>query len=50
MKALNVYQITLIQTLKFMHKTKYAINKFPFLDFESISPISDNIFPKQFLL
>ena len=26
MKALNVYQINLIQTLKFMHKTKYGIN------------------------
>ena len=25
MKALNVYQINLIQTLKFMHKTKYGI-------------------------
>ena len=25
-KALNVYQINLIQTLKFMHKTKYGIN------------------------
>ena len=26
MKALKVYQINLIQTLKFMHKTKYGIN------------------------
>ena len=26
MKALNVYQINLIQTLKFMHKTKYGKN------------------------
>ena len=26
MKALNVYQINLIQTLKFMHTTKYGIN------------------------
>ena len=26
MKALNVYQINLVQTLKFMHKTKYGIN------------------------
>ena len=31
MKALNVYQINLIRTLKLMHKTKYGINpvKFP---------------------
>ena len=26
MKALNVYQINLIQTLKFMRKTKYEIS------------------------
>ena len=26
MKALNVYQINLIQTRKFTHKTKYGIN------------------------
>ena len=31
MKALNVYQINLIQTLKFMHKTKYGINPRVFL-------------------
>ena len=31
MKALNVYQINLIQTLKFMHKTKYGINPQIFL-------------------
>ena len=31
MKALNVYQINLIQTLKFMHKTKYGINPRIFL-------------------
>ena len=30
-KALNVYQINLIQTLKFMHKTKYGINPRIFL-------------------
>ena len=26
MKAFNVYQINIIETLKFMHKTKYGIN------------------------
>ena len=31
MKALNIYQINLIQTLKFMHKTKYGINPRIFL-------------------
>ena len=31
MKVLNVYQINLIQTLKFMHKTKYGINPRIFL-------------------
>ena len=31
MKALNVYQINLIQTLKFMHKTKYGTNPRIFL-------------------
>ena len=31
MKALNVYQSSLIQTLKFMHKTKYGINPRIFL-------------------
>ena len=31
MKALNVYQINLIQTLKFMHKTKYRIDPQIFL-------------------
>ena len=31
MKALNVYQINLIQTLTFMHKTKYGINPRIFL-------------------
>ena len=31
MKALNVYQINLNQTLKFMHKTKYGINPGIFL-------------------
>ena len=31
MKALNVYQINLIQTLKFMHKTKFEINSRIFL-------------------
>ena len=31
MKALNVYQINLIQTLKFMHKTRYGINPRIFL-------------------
>ena len=31
MKALNVYQINLIQTLKVMHKTKYGINPRIFL-------------------
>ena len=34
MKALNVYQINLIQTLKFMHKTKYGKNpRISFLNF-----------------
>ena len=31
MKALNVYQINLIQTLKFMYKTKYGKNPRTFL-------------------
>ena len=31
MKALNIYQINLIQTLKFMHQTKYGINRHIFL-------------------
>ena len=31
MKALNVYQINLIQTLKFMYKTKYGVNPRIFL-------------------
>ena len=31
MKALNVYQINLIRTLKFMHKTKYGINPIIFI-------------------
>ena len=31
MKASNFYQINLIQTLKFMHKTKYEINPRIFL-------------------
>ena len=31
MKTLNVYQINLIQTLKFIHKTKYGINPRIFL-------------------
>ena len=31
MKGLNVYQINLIQTLKFMHKTKFGINSRIFL-------------------
>ena len=31
MKALNVYQINLIQTLKFMHKNKYGRNPQIFL-------------------
>ena len=31
MKDLQVYQINLIQTLKFMHKTKYGINSRIFL-------------------
>ena len=31
MKALNVFQINLIQTLKFMHRTKYGINPRIFL-------------------
>ena len=31
MKDLNVYQIKLIQSLKFLHKTKYGINPRAFL-------------------
>ena len=31
MKALNVYQINLIQTLQLLHKTKYGINPRIFL-------------------
>ena len=45
MKALNVYQINLIQTLKFMHKTKYGINPRIFLP-----KFHDKILSKQLLL
>ena len=31
MKTLNIYQINIIQTLKFIHKTKYRINPRSFL-------------------
>ena len=31
MKVLNFYQINLIQTLQFLHKTKYGINPRIFL-------------------
>ena len=50
MKALNVYQINLIQTLKFMHKTKYGINpriflpKFREVDHEYPTRFSQNNF------
>ena len=45
MKALNVYQINLIQTLKFMHKTKYGINPPVFLP---KSPEVDHQYPRIF--
>ena len=50
MKALNVYQINLIQTLKFMHKTKYEINPRIFLpklrevDHQYLTRFSQNSF------
>ena len=50
MKALNVYQINLIQTLKFMHKTKYGINprislpKFREVDHQYPTRFSQNSF------
>ena len=50
MKALNVYQINLIQTLKFMHKTKYGINpqiflpKFREVDHQYLTRFSENSF------
>ena len=50
MKALNVYQINLIQTLKFMHKTKYGINpriflpKFREIDHQYPTRFSQNSF------
>ena len=52
MKVLNVYQINLIQTLKFMHKTKYGINPRNFLPkFREVDHLYPTRFsPKQFLL
>ena len=50
MKTLNVYQINLIQALKFMHKTKYGINqriflpKFREVDHQYPTRFSDNSF------
>ena len=50
MKALNVYQINLIQTLKFMHKNKYGINpriflpKFREVDHQYPTKFSQNSF------
>ena len=50
MKALNVYQINLIQTLKSMHKTKYGINlriflpKFREVDYQYPTRFSQNSF------
>ena len=50
MKVLNVYQINLIQTLKFMHKTKYGINprifrpKFREVDLQYPTRFSQNSF------
>ena len=45
MKALNIYQINLIQTLKFMHKTKYGINPRIFLPiFREV----DHLYPTRF--
>ena len=50
MKALNVYQINLIQTLKFMLKTKYGINpeiflpKFREVDHQYLKRFSENSF------
>ena len=50
MKALNVDLINLIQTLKFMHKTKYGINpqiflpKFREVDHQYLTRFSENSF------
>ena len=50
MKALNVYQINLTQTLKFMHKTKYVKNpriflpKFREVDHQYSTRFSQNSF------
>ena len=50
MKALNVYQTNLIQTLKFMHKTKYGMNprivlpKFREVDHRHLTRFSQNSF------
>ena len=45
MKALNVYQISIIETLKFMRKTKYGINPQIFLlKFREV----DHQYPKTF--
>ena len=47
MKALNVYQINIIQTLKFMHKTKYGINPQIFLPiFREVDHQYPTRFPK----
>ena len=49
-KALNYYQINLIQTLKFRHKTKYGINpciflpKFSDIDHQYLTRFSQNSF------
>ena len=45
MKALNVYLINLIQTLKFMHKTKYGINPRIFLP---KFRVVDHLYPTRF--
>ena len=47
MKALNVYQINLIETLKFMHKTKYGKNPRLFLPkFREVITNTRQDFPK----
>ena len=47
MKALNVYQINLIQTLKSMHKTKYVKNPLIFLPkFREVDHNTRQDFPK----
>ena len=48
MKALNVYQINLIQILKFMHKTKYGTNpRIFFIKFREVDHQHPTIFSQN---